>query len=127
MELRNWLLRFGYVSEELRVVVARLEDWMANSSPPWAAYRSLMACHLVELDKRPGVRPVGIGKTLRRALAKLVMRAAGDQPKTVCGNLHLCAGLKDRIEGSKHAVRQQRIKQVTARRREESAVGGEWH
>ena len=33
-ELRNWLLRFGCASEELRVVVARLADWMANSSPP---------------------------------------------------------------------------------------------
>ena len=34
MELRNWLLRFGCVSEELRVVVAILADWMANPPPP---------------------------------------------------------------------------------------------
>ena len=52
-----------------------------------------MDCHLVALDKRPGVLPVGIGETIRRALAKLVMRAAGDQAKTACGNLQLCAGL----------------------------------
>ena len=37
---------------------------------------------------------MGIGETLRRALYKLVMRAAGDQAKTVCGNLQLCAGLE---------------------------------
>ena len=43
MELRNWLLCFGCASEELRVVVASLADWMANSSPPWDAYRALMA------------------------------------------------------------------------------------
>ena len=30
MELRNWLFRFGCASEELRVVVASLADWMAN-------------------------------------------------------------------------------------------------
>ena len=82
IELHNWLLRFGCASEELRVVVTSLADWMANSSPPWAAYRALMPCSLVALDKRPGVRPVGIGETLRRALAKLVMRAAGEQAKT---------------------------------------------
>ena len=76
-ELRNWLLCFRCASEELRVVVASLADWMANSPPPWAAYRALMACRLVALDKRPGVRPMGIGETLRRAIAKLVMRAAG--------------------------------------------------
>ena len=33
MELRNWLLRFGCASEKLRVVVARLADWMANHPP----------------------------------------------------------------------------------------------
>ena len=89
MELRSWLLCFGCVSEELRVVVVRMADWMANSSPPWAVYCVLMACCLVALDKRPGVRPVDIGETLCLALTKLVMRAAGDQLKTACGNLHL--------------------------------------
>ena len=34
MELRNWLLCFGCASEELRVVVDSLADWMANSPPP---------------------------------------------------------------------------------------------
>ena len=48
---------------------------MAKSSLPWAAYHAVMACRLVVLDKRPGVHPIGIGTTIRRALAKLVMRA----------------------------------------------------
>ena len=94
IELINWLLRFGCALEELRVFVARLNDWMANCFPPWAAYCALMACRLVELDKSTGVRPVEIGETLRRDLAKLVMRAAVYQVKTACGNLQLCAGLK---------------------------------
>ena len=34
IELQNWLLRFGCGSEELRVVIASLADWMANSFPP---------------------------------------------------------------------------------------------
>ena len=46
-----------------------------------------MACHLVALDKRSGVRPAEIGETLRQALAKLVMRAAADQANIACGNL----------------------------------------
>ena len=44
IELHNFLLRFGCASEELRFVIARLTDWMANSYPPWAAYRALMEC-----------------------------------------------------------------------------------
>ena len=63
IELRNWLLCFRCASEELRFIVARLSDWVDNSSPPWAAYRSLMAFCLVALDKRPGVCPMGIGET----------------------------------------------------------------
>ena len=69
-----------------------------------AAYRALMACCLVTLDKRPGVHPVGIIETLCQALAKLVMREAGDQAKTACGNLQLCAGLEASIEGETHTV-----------------------
>ena len=104
LELINWLLRFGCASEELRVVVVRLDYWMANSSPLWDAYCALMACRLVELDKRTGLCPVVIGETLRQALAKLVMRATRDQAKMVCGNLQLCAGLEDSIEDSTHDV-----------------------
>ena len=75
-----------------------------------------MACRLVALDKRPGVRPVGIGETLRRALAKLIMRSAGDQAKTARGNLQLCAGLEAGIEGATHAVGQRMLERVRARR-----------
>ena len=91
IEIRNWPLRFGCASEELIVVVDRLPYCMANSSSSWAVYCALMPCRLVALYKIPGVRHVGIGETLRWALAKLVMRAAGDQAKTACGNLQLCA------------------------------------
>ena len=64
---------------------------------------------------------MGIGETLRRALAKIVMRVAGDQTKTYCGNFQLCAGLEAGIEGSTHAVRYRRIERVRGRRREEEA------
>ena len=67
---------------------------MANYYPPWAAYCALMACRLVELYKRLGVCPMEIGETLRWDLAKLVIRAGGDQAKTACVNLQLCTGLE---------------------------------
>ena len=34
IELRNWLLRFGCASDDLRFVVSSLTDWMSNSCPP---------------------------------------------------------------------------------------------
>ena len=119
IELRNRLLRFSCASKELRVIVARLANWMHNSSTPWDAYHAIMACRLVALNKWPGVRPVGIGETLLRDLAKLFMRAAGVQAKTVYGNLQLCADLEASIEGATHAVGQRRIERVRGRRCEE--------
>ena len=77
IELYNWFLHFGCASEEFRVVVARLAECMSNLFRPWDAYCNLIACRLMTLDKRPGVRPVGIVETLRRDQAELVMRAAG--------------------------------------------------
>ena len=96
---------------------------MANSSPPWAAYRALTACRLAALDKRPGVRPMGIGETLHRDLAKLVMRVAGEQAKTACGNLQMCAGLEAGIERATHAVGKRRLERVNARRYEGEEAG----
>ena len=93
---------------------------MANyPPPPWAVYRALIACCLVALDKRPGVRPVGIGETLCRALAKIVMRAARNQAKTACVNLQLCKGLEAGIEGAIHAVGQRILERVREIKREE--------
>ena len=42
IDMINWILRFGCALEGLKVVVAVLADWMANSSPPWAAYCTLI-------------------------------------------------------------------------------------
>ena len=61
---------------------------------------------------------MGIGETLCRALAKLVMRAAGDQAKTAFGNLQMCAGLEAGIEGATHVVGQRRLTRVRERREE---------
>ena len=67
------------------------------------------------------MRPVGIGDTLHRALAKIIMRAAGDQEKTACGNLQVCAGLEADIEDATYAVGQQRLERVRGRRSDEAA------
>ena len=84
-----------------------------------------MSFRLVVLNESPGVRPVGIGETLRRALDKLVMREAGDQAKTACGNLQLCAGLEAGIEGATHAMGQSILERTRARQIEEEADGSD--
>ena len=36
--LTSWLLCFGFASIELREEMAHWTEWLANASPPWAAY-----------------------------------------------------------------------------------------
>ena len=86
-----------------------------------------MACRLVALDKRLGVRPIGIGETICQSITKLVMRAAGYQENTACRSLQLCAGLGAGIEGETHAVAQrwrERIALVPEGRAEEESDDG---
>ena len=52
---------------------------------------------------------MGIGETLCQDLAKLIMRTSGDQSKTACRDLHLCAGLKAGIEGATCAMGQRML------------------
>ena len=47
------------------------------------------------------------------------MRADGDQAKTACGNLQMCAGLEVVIEGGTHNVVQRRLESLRQRRSEE--------
>ena len=69
------------------------------------------------------MRPMGIGETILWALAKLVMRAAGDQSKISCGNLQMCPGLKASIEVATHDVGQRSLEKVKARRHEGEEAG----
>lgn len=104
IDLRNWLLRFGNESEIMRAEMSLWCMWLANSHPPWAAYRAMMAGRLVPFGKEPGVQPIGIGSIIRRTLAKCLIKAVGSQATAACGNHNLCAGLPAGIEVAVHAV-----------------------
>ena len=47
----------------------------------WAAYRTLMSGRLIVMDKHPGIRPVRVGETWRRMMAKCLLRVAGTESK----------------------------------------------
>ena len=103
--LKCCLLRYGKASSELREELLDWTLWLANSSPPWAAYRAMRQGRLVALDKQPGVRPVGIGECWMRAVSKLVLVDCAKEGKAACGSTQLCAGLEAVIEGAIHSIR----------------------
>ena len=65
----------------------------------------LLACRLIALDKTPGVRPIGIGDTARRIIAKAVLSVVRTDVQNASGCLQLCGGQISGIEAAVHAVR----------------------
>ena len=68
--LQHWLLWFGAASAEIRRIVRDFVEWLGNGWPPWASYLALISGRMIALDKQPGIRPVGVGETWRRLIAK---------------------------------------------------------
>ena len=54
------------------------------------------------------MQPIGIGKSIHWALAKLVVREAGEHENTAYGNLQMCTGLESGTEGGTHAMGERR-------------------
>ena len=65
----------------------------------------LLACRLIALDKNPCVRPIGIGDTARRIIAKAILNIARPDVQDTSGCLQLCGGQISGIEAAVHAVR----------------------
>ena len=65
---------YGTEAEDLRKSLACLakELCISEVEDP-QSLEALLACRLIPLDKNPGLRPIGIGETLRRILGKAVM------------------------------------------------------
>ena len=80
-------------------------EWLGNGRPPWAAYRALMSGRIIALEKQPGIRPVGVGETWLRLMAKCLLRMAKPEVKAACGTEQLEGEVEAGIEVTIHAMR----------------------
>ena len=77
-----------------------------TATTPCQHLDSLIACHLIPLDKKPGCRPIGIGEVVRRIIGKCIMAVVKDDVMNAAGNLQVCAGQQAGGEAAIHAMRE---------------------
>ncbi len=74
--------------------MAALSCTLSNSIVPWQSLQAIMASRLVALNKNPGVRPIGVGESLRSVISKAVSMVTRCDAEFVCGSDQLCTGVK---------------------------------
>ena len=68
---------FGDASEDLCDALACSSRRIATSYINPAALEAFVACRLIPLDKKPSVRTIGIGETVRRIIGKAILGVTG--------------------------------------------------
>lgn len=81
-----------------------LQWWPGGYTHLQLTLAPLIACRLVALDKCPGVHPIGIGETIRRIMAKAILRILAPDIQEVAGSSQLCAGQEAGCEAAVHAM-----------------------
>ncbi len=102
---RRLCVSFHGASKVLCDSVAQMTRRLCTEHVDPVGIQAFIACRLIPLDKRPGVRPIGIGETLRRIIGKAVLKVVGPDVRAVTGALQLCAGQESGIEAAVHAMR----------------------
>ena len=72
-DFQIWMLCFGKATDNIRIEMAEWAYWLANVSPQWAAYQTVVVRRLVTLNKYPGVRSMGIGEVLWSLLSNIIL------------------------------------------------------
>ena len=97
---------YNMESPELCHTLALMAKWLASTYVDPKGLEPFLACRLVALDKRPGVRPIGICETARRIIAKAILAVTSEDIQEVAGSQQLHAGQPAGIEAAVHAMRE---------------------
>lgn len=102
---RRMLVSFKAASTELCSAVTDLARRLSTEHVDPLGLMPLLNNCLIPLDKNPGVRPIGVGETLRRIIGKTVLSVLKDNILFAAGVTQVCAGHPAGCEAAIHALR----------------------
>ena len=99
------LVSFKAASDDLCSAVADVARRLTSEHVDPLGLPALLNNRLIPLDKNPGVRPIGIGETLRRIIGKSVVSVLKKDIMHAAGVTQVCAGHPAGCEAAIHALR----------------------
>ena len=96
---------FGQEANNLCEAVARLARKIATKKIDPTYLSAYTACRLIALDKQPGIRPVGVGETLRRIIGKALSKVIKNDVAQATAPIQSCGGVRGGAEAAVHALR----------------------
>ena len=102
---RRLCISFKSASSELCNSLALLARRICTTYVDPQGLAPLLASRLIALDKCPGVRPIGVGETVRRIISKAILSIIGPDIQETAGAVQLCAGHEAGCEAAVHAMR----------------------
>ena len=96
---------FGTETSDLCPSLAKLTKILCSINQEENSLEPLLVSRLIPLNKNPGLRPIGIGETLRRIIDKTVARLSKQDVVDSVGSLQVCAGHDTGCEAAIHSLR----------------------
>ena len=96
---------FKQSSTDLCTAFAAVIRKLCTISDQTHTLEAFLACRLIPLDKKPGLRPIGVGEILRRIAGKAVVSIIREDILLSVGSLQVCAGHEAGCEAAVHAMR----------------------
>ena len=82
-EWRRNLTYFGQQSVEISKTIAKIAKKLATEELNLELAEPYKACRLFLLDKKPGLRPIGIGEIMRRIIGRTKTKCLKNERKSL--------------------------------------------
>ena len=109
MDVNGWrrilaFNNFGTSSSDLRKAFANKVQKLCIDFDETHTIEAFLSCRLIQLDKNPGLQPIGFGEVLRRIAGKIIVSVLKEDIIKCTGMLQVCAGQGSGIEGTIYSM-----------------------
>ena len=97
-------LKLIHINSDLRKAFANVVKNLCTDLTETQTIEAFLSCRLIPLDKNTGLRPIGVGRVLRRIAREVIVSVLKNDVIDCAGSLQVCAGQEAGIEAVVHSL-----------------------